>query len=125
MEKSDLIIANAKEIVTCSNEKFNIVKKGWIAIIGDTIVAIGTEKEIKNNFYFEEKDIINASNKSVIPGFVDCHTHFVFGGSRVEEYSAKLITKSPKKLKEMGIETGIMVSVNKTRVASKETLYKE
>ena len=125
MEKSDLIIANAQEIVTCANEKFDIIKKGWIAIVGDTIAAIGTEEDIKDKFYFEEKDIIDASNKSVIPGFVDCHTHFVFAGSRIEEYSAKLITKSPEKLKEMGIKTGIMVSVNKTRIASKETLYKE
>ena len=26
----------------------------------------------------------------ITPGFVDCHTHVVFGGSRVAEYAIKL-----------------------------------
>lgn len=125
MKKADLIIANSKETVTCADENFNTIKNAWIAVIGDTISAIGTEQDIKAKFNFEEKDVVDASNKSVIPGFVDCHTHFVFGGSRVEEYSAKLVTKSPDKLKEMGIQTGIMVSVNLTREASWEKLYQE
>jgi imidazolonepropionase len=125
MKKADLVISNTKEIVTCANEKFEIIKNGWIAVIGDTIAAIGTEEDINLEYDYEARDVIDASNKSVIPGFVDCHTHFVFAGSRVEEYSAKLISKAPDTLKAMGVETGIMVSVNKTREASSELLYSE
>jgi imidazolonepropionase len=32
--------------------------------------------------------VIDAAGGVVMPGFVDCHTHVVFGGSRVDEYTA-------------------------------------
>jgi predicted amidohydrolase YtcJ len=49
------------------------------AIIGDSIVAVGSEDEIDqwigDNTYFME-----ASDKLIVPGFIDCHTHFMEGG---------------------------------------------
>lgn len=123
--RATLVIANAAEIVTLDNGQLKRLEHAWLAVAGDQIIAIGEEEDVRRIVDFSDEVIIDASGKSVVPGFVDCHTHVVFGGSRVEEYAAKLITKSPERLKEMGIETGIMVSVNKTREKSFDELYIE
>jgi len=124
-KRADLIIANASELATMHNGEFKVFKNHWIAVIDGVIAGIGEKEVIQGKFDFTSDALIDATGKAVIPGFVDCHTHVVFGGSRVEEYTAKLLTKSPDRLKDMGIETGIMVSVNQTREKSFKTLYKE
>ncbi|MYL45191.1 imidazolonepropionase [Virgibacillus halodenitrificans] len=125
-QKADLIIANAKEILTCTGEAADSIGKlndSWIAIAGEKIIAVGDKKEVDNQVDSSGARIIDAGGKVVVPGFVDSHTHAIFGGSRVEEYAAKMTVSDPKKLEEMGIKTGVMVSVNKTRDASKEELF--
>lgn len=57
----------------------------------------------------------------VVPGFVDAHTHVVFGGSRVQEYAARL-THSPAEVRALGIPTGILATVQYTRAASQAAL---
>lgn len=125
MERADLTIKNIAELTTAKDGKIRSEKNQWIAIKGQLIVAIGSEELVKSQYDLSESRIIDARGLAVIPGFVDCHTHVVFGGSRVEEFAAKRITKSADKLKAMDIETGIMVSVNKTRETSKTQLFNE
>lgn len=125
MIKADLIIKNIGELTTAKKGQVTTEYKKWIVIKNGIIIAIEDEADLSNQYELNSASIIDASGLAVIPGFVDCHTHVVFGGSRVEEFAAKRVTKSPEKLQEMGIETGIMVSVNRTRNVTKETLYKE
>lgn len=55
----------------------------WVeamAISGDTIVATGTRVEIEK-FAGAETEKIEASDGNIIvPGFIDCHVHFIEGG---------------------------------------------
>ncbi|MFV2044717.1 MAG: amidohydrolase family protein [Anaerolineales bacterium] len=60
----------------------------------------------------------------VAPGFVDCHTHLVFGGSRAQEYAARM-TMSAEQVRALGIPTGISATVEMTQSASLETLTKK
>ncbi|ASN06189.1 imidazolonepropionase [Virgibacillus necropolis] len=125
-EKADLVITNANEVLTCTGDKADSIGKiidGWIAISGEKIIAVGSKEDVTQNVDIEQAEIIDATGKVVAPGFVDSHTHTVFGGSRVEEYAAKMTTSDPEELKRRGIETGVMVSVNKTRNASNQELY--
>jgi len=50
------------------------------AIIGDSIVAVGSADEIDqwvgNKTFFVETTPVNL----IVPGFIDCHTHFMEGG---------------------------------------------
>jgi imidazolonepropionase len=57
----------------------------------------------------------------VAPGFVDCHTHLVFGGSRVHEYAARL-TRSAAEVRALSIPMGIQATVAMTRAASTDKL---
>jgi len=50
------------------------------AIIGDSIVAVGSSDEISQWIGNETQKIETASDNLIVPGFIDCHTHFVDGG---------------------------------------------
>lgn len=121
MNRVTLIIKNASQILTMTGEEsdsIGLLKNKSIAINEDKIIAIENFEKIINEYDVKNSKIINAEGKTVAPGFVDCHTHTVFGGSRVKEYAAKVFDSSPEYLKEKAIETGVMVSVNMTRDAS-------
>lgn len=37
-----------------------------------------------------DADVVDAAGRAVIPGFVDSHTHLVFGGDRADEFEARI-----------------------------------
>ena len=63
---------------------------------------------------------INAHNKLVTPGFVDPHTHLVFGGNRADEFMMRCQGRSYAEIANAG--GGIVASMRGTRGASKEDL---
>ena len=66
-----------------------MVPGGSVLIEGETIVAVGNLGEVAAETVFD------AGGRVVMPGFVDCHTHVVFGGSRVDEYVARCAGLEP------------------------------
>jgi imidazolonepropionase len=122
---ADLIIANAAELVTCADRSngFEVIKGGWLAVSGEKIVAVGSEQQVAPYLDQNKTKLVDAAGKVVAPGFIDCHTHLVFGGSRVEEYAAKLTTADLSELEKRGIKTGILATVEATRQATEEELF--
>lgn len=55
-----------------------------------------------------------------LPGFIDCHTHLVYGGSRADEFSKRLDGVSYEAIASQG--GGIKSTVRATRSADEETL---
>lgn len=126
--KAELVIENASQLLTCSQDAkdlIGLVRNGWMAILGGKIIAVGDRASVESAVSIDGAQRIDASGKVVAPGFVDCHTHLVFAGSRVEEYSARLITDDLEELRRRNIPTGIMVSVEQTRMASEEDLFRQ
>lgn len=127
MEK--FIIANASELVTCSGFKG---KKGaemsdlhcrynQAIVVNDGIIEdIGNQEEIIRK-YTEGYTILDVTGKCVMPGFIDSHTHLVFGGYRAEEFSWRLAGQSYMEIMEKG--GGIINSVRDTKAASEEELF--
>ena len=62
----------------------------------------------------------DGENKWLLPGFIDCHTHLVYGGNRASEFEQRLQGKTYTQIAEQG--GGIQGTVNATRVASAQTL---
>jgi imidazolonepropionase len=56
--------------------------------------GVGKTAEIIHNLDGENYEVIDASGKAVLPGFVDSHTQFVFGGYRRRIFLASLQGKS-------------------------------
>jgi len=121
----DLYIKNASELLTCvpnDDDPIGRIPNGAVAVSGEEIIGVGTSPKIENRWDVSRAKVIDAQNKVVAPGFVDSHTHVVFGGSRVKEYAAK-VTRSSAEVEAMGIPTGIVASMSMTRVESEETLF--
>ncbi len=122
--RADLVITGTAEILTCvptNNDLIGRIRDSAIAIAGERIIAVGTSADVAQQVDSSAAQVIDATGKIVAPGFVDCHTHLVFGGSRVQEYAARM-THSLAEVKAMGIPTGIMATVESTRVEPIEAL---
>jgi imidazolonepropionase len=123
--KADLLIHNTKEVITCvSNESDPLgrITDGALVIGDGSIMAVGKLSDLKKTMDLSNVEQIDAQGKIVAPGFVDCHTHLIFGGSRGKEFALKM-TKSMDEIKSLGIHTGIPASIRMTREASDEELY--
>lgn len=97
------------------------IEDGAIYIENGLIKEIGKTEEIKKKVDMEDCEIIDASGKCILPGFVDSHTHFIFGGYREEEFIKRLEGTQYLDILKMG--GGIQCTVNSTREASFEELY--
>ncbi len=120
----DLLIRGAREVITCAASGGDPAgrRRGIdIAIAGETIAAIGPPGELARDWDLSGARIFDASGCIIAPGFVDCHTHLVFGGSRAAEYGARM-TKSAAEVRASGIPTGIRATVEMTRAAKREEL---
>ncbi|CAB1060823.1 Imidazolonepropionase (EC [Olavius sp. associated proteobacterium Delta 1] len=130
----NIIIKNASELVTCSGfaakkgqemSELHIIPDGAVVVKEGMIEAVGTTKEIEAKLAKAESDpadfdFIDAQNKAVLPGFVDSHTHFIFGGYRAEEFSWRLRGDSYMDIMKRG--GGIANTVQATRAASANEL---
>lgn len=65
-------------------------------------------------------ECIDAQGGCVLPGFVDSHTHLVFGGFREDEFQWRLAGESYMSIMERG--GGIASTTKATRAASKDEL---
>lgn len=123
--KADLIIENAVEVITCvatGSNRLGRIRNGSVAIAGERILAVGSGVQVRKAVNSSAAHVIDASSKIVAPGFVDCHTHLVFGKSRVKEYALRM-TLSADEVKALGIVTGIQASIHMTRETSEDELY--
>ncbi len=117
---ADLLITGASEVVTClssPDDPSGRVRSAVVATGGETILAVGPEAEVLEAIDCSSAVRLDAAGGVVAPGFVDCHTHLVFGGSRSQEYAARL-THSAAAVREMAIPSGIAATVAMTRAAS-------
>lgn len=124
---SKLIIKNASELVTCKGKSpkhgkdmadIGMINNGCVVIENDIITDVGTTDEILKKYNENEYKVIDASNKAVLPGFIDSHTHFIFGGYRADEFSWRLRGDTYMSIMERG--GGITSSVRATRDTSLE-----
>ena len=125
------LILNASQIVTPkgfsavkgeSMDNLTIIEDGAISISNGKIEAIGTTNEvIKNLKSINDYKLINAKGKCILPGFVDSHTHFIFGGYRPVEFINRINGTPYLDILKAG--GGIQNTVNATRNADFSLLY--
>lgn len=101
------------------------IKNGAI-IFDENIVFVGESSQA--DVYIRENGIqidetIDASGKTVLPGFVDSHTHFVFAGNRSGEFARRLRGVTYQEIAQEG--GGILTTMKATRNATIEELAEQ
>lgn len=97
------------------------IEKGGIIIEDGIIRWVGPESEMPEpEGHVRDEVYMDALGRAVLPGFVDSHTHLVFGGYRPEEFGWRLKGDTYMSIMERG--GGIQSTVNATRAASVEEL---
>ena len=102
--------------------KLNIIQDGGMLIRDGKIVAVATSAEIERDLPVGT-ETIDAGGRVVSPGFVDAHTHLVFGGSRLNDFERRARGETYEQIAAAG--GGIWSTVEKTRTASEHELFEQ
>ena len=100
-------------IATMQNGQYSYIEDAAIVTEGHLIQWIGKQQQLPTDTYSETVDLKGAW---VTPGFIDCHTHSVFGGNRSVEFEKRLQGVSYAEIAASG--GGIASTVRATREAS-------
>ncbi len=101
--------------------QLTIVPHGSVLVNNDRVVAIGDLEKLRLAHPSAQIEEIKGNNV-LMPGFVDCHTHICFAGSRANDYAMRIQGKTYLEMARSG--GGIWDSVLQTRAAD-ETLLTE
>lgn len=101
------------------DEQLEIIPHAGILIEGEKILQVGFWERLKKDF--PEAELIILEKEFVaLPGFVDCHTHICFGGSRAKDFAMRNAGKTYLEIAESG--GGIWDTVTQTRKLSLKEL---
>ena len=95
---------------------YGAISRGAIGVKDGRIAWVGYAADAPT----EAHDVRRCAGAWITPGFVDCHTHLVFGGDRAREFEMRLQGKSYEEIARAG--GGIVSTVAATRAASLEEL---
>lgn len=93
-----------------------VMDHATIEVTDGVITYVGPNRGENRDGYYQHYWHYNARGRCVLPGFVDSHTHFVFGGERAEEFSWRLKGESYMSIMERG--GGIVSTVKATRASN-------
>ena len=125
-----LLIRHIRQLITCAGpaplrgvdqRRVPIVEDGAVASDGERILYAGPDRDLPASIVSApDSDVIDGRALSVVPGFVDAHTHAMFAGDRRDELRRRLGGASYAEIAAQG--GGIVASVRATRAASEEAL---
>lgn len=101
-------------------QDIGVIKNADVVINNDIIEFAGTSELNTNSDY---DVIIDCSNKTVVPGFVDSHTHIVFSGERSGELVKRLKGVTYMQIAEEG--GGIKSTMMSVRKTSKQEILQK
>lgn len=95
-----------------------ILENAFLAIQNGVIVDYGSMQSLSST---TSNEVVDASNRFVLPSFVDSHTHLVFSASREEEFVMKIKGASYAEIAARG--GGILNSAQKLQGISEDELF--
>ena len=130
---ADVLIVNAGQLLTLRSDaegfprcgqrmnELGIIENGGLAIRNGSIVQVGkTDDILRENELSSGGEFVDANGSVVSPGFIDCHTHLVFAGTRAREFEMRLQGLSYQEIAAQG--GGILSTVRAFRAASNQKL---
>ena len=123
LEQIDTLFVNC-HLCTMADDRLSVIPDGALAVTGQQIAWVGKEEELPETLLKSihlKARIIDCKNRWILPGFVDCHTHLVWAGSRCREFEQRLQGVSYEEIARSG--GGILSTVTATRAAGHAQLY--
>lgn len=99
------------------------IENGAVAVRGEQIVAVGPSAEIEPRYEAPGAERWDLHGCTVLPGFVDPHTHVLFAGSREREFEMRLEGRAYMEIAAAG--GGINASVRAFRESSDGQLLQQ
>ena len=126
--KGNLVIYNARVVTPTGTaacrgkdmKKLSTIENATVEVTDGVITYIGAGRNEKREGLYQGYWHMNAHGNCLLPGFVDSHTHFIFGGERSEEFSMRLAGASYMSIMQHG--GGIISTVKATRSCNIDTL---
>jgi len=113
----DCVVHDAAELLT-PHERH---EDAAVAVVDGTVAAVGPSDAVTREYPPENAaDAVDAAGRTVLPGFVDSHTHALFAGDRSDEFAAKLRGRTYEEILDEG--GGILRTVRAVREATDEQL---
>lgn len=131
-ESKTLAVINCSQLVTLAGparprvgpemRELGIIDRGALLVRDGLITKVGTTSQIEALIDGDTK-VVDASGNCVLPGFVDAHTHPVFGGTRVDEFEERAKGATYEEIAARG--GGIQSTVAATRALHGDMLAHE
>lgn len=125
-----LLLRHIKQLITCAGgaprtgsdqRGIPIVDDGAVAADGERILYAGPDRDLPASLASApDTRVIDGRGLSVVPGFVDAHTHAMFAGDRRDELRRRLAGATYAEIAAAG--GGIVATVRATRGASEDAL---
>lgn len=111
---TDLVLTGIGQLVTNDPQRdglLGLVDEAAVAIKAGRVAWVGPERELLR----ELRDLpeLDCAGRSVLPGFIDAHTHLAFAGNRAEEFARRLRGETYEEILAAG--GGIHATVEATR----------
>jgi imidazolonepropionase len=129
---ADLLIVHAGQLLTLGGDgaaagarrgaaltHLGLIPDGAVAVADGLVVQVGTTADVRDGVAGAAR-VVDAGGRVVLPGFVDAHTHLLFGGSRADEFEWRLRGASYREIAARG--GGILQTVAQTRRLDEEAL---
>jgi imidazolonepropionase len=116
----DTLWVDANLATMAPGKPYGAIERGAVAAKDGRITWVGFAADLPKPPDELARDVRRCEGAWITPGFVDCHTHLVFGGDRAREFELRLQGASYEEIARAG--GGIVSTVAATRAASKEEL---
>ena len=106
--------------MTDNGQPYGTIENAVLAVKDGRIAFVGARSELPQ-FDALATPLYDVAGQWLLPGFIDCHTHLVYGGNRANEFEMRLNGASYQDIATAG--GGIKATVAATRAASHEQLF--
>jgi imidazolonepropionase len=100
-------------------QELGILRDAAMYLENGRVAAVGSYKELRSQLP-QDVEVIDADGRAVLPGFVDAHTHLVFGGNRIEDFEQRIAGRTYQEIAAAG--GGIASTLGHTRQATEDQL---
>lgn len=122
--RTDFVLKDIGQLLTMSGGNatgIGLVTDAALAIRDGSVVWAGSMNKLEANCSLQDDtEIVSAGGSVVTPGFVDSHTHPLFGATRQDEFAMRAAGADYEEIAAAG--GGILNSVKRTRSASRAVL---